>query len=93
MAGSVYPEEHQMTTPITQRWTRRELGILKELQTHLDTVQEYHLDPRQLNEAASMIAGLCLTLSKYLETRAERKQSQQLAQLMNESQDSPMAPM
>ena len=69
---------------ISERWGRREQGILKELKSHLESVSEIRLNAAQLNEAATLIAGQCLTLSKHLETRAERKQSQQLSQLMND---------
>lgn len=66
------------------KWNRRERAILQQIETHLQTVEEMQLNQTQLNQAASMIAGLCLTLSKDLETRNERKQSHQLSQLMND---------
>jgi RHH-type transcriptional regulator, proline utilization regulon repressor / proline dehydrogenase / delta 1-pyrroline-5-carboxylate dehydrogenase len=72
------------THNIVGKWNRRERAILRQIETHLETVEEMQLNPQQLNQAASMIAGLCLTLSKDLETRNERKQSQQLSQLMND---------
>ena len=72
------------TSNLVGKWTRRERAILQQIQTHLNTVEEMQLNPSQVNQAASMIAGLCLTLSKHLETRGERKQSQQLSQLMND---------
>ena len=69
---------------IIERWSRQERGILKEIETHLSTVEEMVLSPDQLNQATSLIAGLCLSLSKQLETKAEKKQSDQLSQLMND---------
>ena len=71
-------------TTITDGWNRRSKAILRELRSHLETVADIQLNPMQLNEAASLIAGLCLTLSKELETRGERRQSHQLSQLMND---------
>ncbi|MGB0645525.1 MAG: bifunctional proline dehydrogenase/L-glutamate gamma-semialdehyde dehydrogenase [Bradymonadia bacterium] len=69
---------------LIEGWSRQEQGILKEIETHLATVEEMVLSPTQLNQATSMIAGLCLALSKHLETKAEKKQSDQLSQLMND---------
>ena len=69
---------------ISTSWGRREKAILKEMKSHLESVSEIRLDATQLNEAATLIAGQCLTLSKHLETRAERRQSHQLSQLMND---------
>ena len=69
---------------ISENWNRRSKTILRELRSHLETVADMQLNPMQINEAAALIAGLCLTLSKELETRSERKQSHQLSQLMND---------